>query len=82
LIIGVELDTWLASIDLLSNDAAAREDPVNFLLINVRREIRNVDSCVLALAGFGCRFRFLGDQTATFFLTIAGHFSPDTLTLY
>ena len=82
LIIGVELYTRLASINLLSNDATARKNPVDLLLINVRRKVCNIDSRVLALAGFGCMFRLLGYQPTTFFLIIAKHFSHQHLPLY
>ena len=47
--------------------------------IDIEGEIGDVDRCVLALAWFRCRFGFLGDDAATYFLREAHTISLDAM---
>ena len=78
MVVGVQFDPRFAAVDFFGDDAAFGEDGVNLVDVNIEREIRNVDSCVLALAWFGCGFGFLGDEAATYFLQEAHTISLDT----
>lgn len=69
LVVGVELDTGFASINLFCDDTTLGKDGLDFLDIGIGGKVGDVDSCILALARFGCWFDlFGGDETATLFL--------------
>ena len=69
MVVGIELDARLASIDFFRNDATPGEDIMDFLCTDIGREVGHVDGGVLALTRFGCGFGSFGvSEPATVFL--------------